>query len=136
VWIQEALIGQQTLSPIVAPEAAADAPPLAQAYERSRVCTAEMNGQALVWTERVLVVHSPAHTEKLSASLRQRLATATAKLMALTPPRGPGKRPITTEVTLLAAANAILQRYGVEALLTYAFERQVEQQVKFQQPQN
>ena len=134
VWIQEALMGQQTLSPIVAPEAAADAPPLAQAYERSRVCTAEMNGQALVWTERVLVVHSPAHAEKLSASLRQRLATATAKLMALTPPRGPGKRPITTEVTLLAAANAILQRYGVEGLLTYAFERQVEQQVKFVGP--
>jgi transposase len=130
-WIQDALTGQQPLSPIVAPEAAADDPPLAQGYERSRVCTTEMHGQALVWTERVLVVHSSAYAETLTRALLQRLATATAKLMALTPARGRGKRQITEKGTLLAAANAILQRYGVEGLLTYRFERQVEQQLKF-----
>jgi transposase len=131
VWIQEALTGQQTLSPICAPEAAADAEPLAQGYERSRVCTTEINGRVLVWTERVLVVHSPAYAETLTRALLQRLTTATAKLTALTPARGRGKRQITDEGTLLAAANAIVQRYGVAGLLTYSFERQVEQQLKF-----
>ena len=131
VWIQEAPTGQAALRPIVAPDAAADDPPLAEGYERSRACTMEVNGQALSWTERVLVVHSPTYAETLTRALQQRLATASAKLTALTPARGPGKRQISDEVTLVAAANAILQRYGVEGLLTYSFERQVEQQVKF-----
>ncbi len=52
-WIRDALTGQQTLSPIVAPEAEAGDEPLAQGYERTRVRTTEMNGQPLVWTERV-----------------------------------------------------------------------------------
>ncbi len=67
----------------------------------------------------------------MTRGLVQRLATATAKLMALTPPRGRGKRQTSEDVTLVAAANAILQRYAVEGLLTYTFERQVEQPVKF-----
>ncbi len=67
----------------------------------------------------------------MTRGLVQRLATATAKLMALTPSRGRGKRQTSEDVTLVAAANAILQRYAVEGLLTYTFERQVEQPVKF-----
>lgn len=130
-WIQAALAGEQPGIPIMAPEAPAETTPLATGYERTRGCQARVNGQALGWKERVLVVHSPAYAEILMRGLERRLATATVKLRALTPARGPGKRQITEEPALVAAAQAILEHYQVVDLLTYTFERQVEQQVKF-----
>ncbi len=131
VWIQEALDGKQTLIPIYAPGASADEPPLAEGYERTRVHTAQVAGRSLVWTERVLVVRSEAYAEVMTRGLERRLANAMTKLNALTPPRGRGKRQIEDEETLTAAADAILQTHRVEGLLSYTFERQVEQQVKY-----
>lgn len=131
VWIQQALDGKQTLSAIYAPDASADEQPLAEGYERTRVHTAQVEGRSLVWTERVLVVRSEVYAEVMTRGLERRLANATAKLNALTPPRGRGKRQIEDEETLTAAADAILQTHRVEGLLSYTFERQVEQQVKY-----
>jgi len=47
--------------------------------------------------------------------------------MALTPPRGRGKRPITDEATLLEAIDLVLTEHRVEGLLSVAGETQVEQ---------
>jgi transposase len=85
----------------------------------------------VTWTERIFVVQSRSYAEVLERGLEQRLSTATAKLLALTPPRGRGKRQISEEAPLMAAAEAIIQAHRVEGLLTYAFERQAEQVVKF-----
>jgi transposase len=130
-WIQEALDGMYTLTPIYAPDAQEGDDPIAQGYERARLCTAQAGEQYLEWMERVLVVHSPAYAAAQQRSLERRLERATTKLSALTPPRGRGKRQIKEEAVLVAAAEAILQKYQVEGLLSYAFERQVEQQVKY-----
>jgi len=130
-WIQEALDGTYTLMPIYAPDAEAGDDPIAQGYERTRLCTAQAGDQLLEWTERVLVVHSPAYAKAQQRSLARRLERATVKLNALTPPRGRGRRQIKEEAILVAAAEAILQKYQVEGLLSYTFERQVEQQVKY-----
>jgi transposase len=51
--------------------------------------------------------------------LEKRLATATVKLQALTPPRGRGRRQIQDEALLVEKANAILQEHRVEGLLAY-----------------
>jgi transposase len=131
VWIQEAVDGKHELSPIRAPGASVDEKPLAEGYERIRVHTAQVEGRSLEWTERVLVVHSQVYAEIMTRGLERRLANATAKLNALTPPRARGKRQIEEEETLVAAAKAILQDHRVEDLLSYTFERQVEQQVKY-----
>jgi len=131
VWIQEALDGKHSLVPVYAPEAQEGDAPIAEGYELVRPCTVQVNGQTLEWTERVLVIHSRAYAEALTRGLERRLARAAAKLNVLTPPRGRGKRQITEETTLVAAAEAILQAYKVEGLLSYTFERQVEQQVKY-----
>jgi transposase len=131
VWIQEAVDGKQALSPVRAPGASADEEPLAEGYERSRVHTVQVEGQRLAWTERVLVVRSQVYADIMTRGLERRLANATAKLNALTPPRSRGKRQIEDEETLVAAATAILQNHRVEDLLSYTFERQVEQQVKY-----
>lgn len=63
--------------------------------------------------------------------MQQRLETAEAKLYALTPPRGPGRRQITDEAQLKEAADAILKTRDVEGLLHYEYERQVEQETRF-----
>ena len=131
VWIQEAVDGKHELSPIHAPGASADEKPLAEGYERTRVHTAQVEGQTLEWTERVLVVHSEVYADVMTRGLERRLANATTKLTALTPPRGRGKRQIEDEETLVAAANTILHNHRVEGLLSYTFERQVEQRAKY-----
>jgi len=130
-WIQAALSGEQPLTEIQAPEAAAGDAPMAVGYAVTRPCTAVVEGQALASTERVLVVHSAAYAEMQQRGLEGRLARATTKLQALTPPRGRGKRQIQDEVALTVAAEAILQAHKVKGLLTYSYERQVERTVKY-----
>jgi transposase len=91
----------------------------------------QVGDQTFEWIERVLVVRSFAHAEVLKKGLERRLATATTKLEALTPPRGRGRRQIEEEQILVERADAILKQHRVEDLLSYTFERQVEQQVKY-----
>jgi transposase len=130
-WIQVALDGQQTLTDIYVRDERDRPVLLGQGYETSRVCWAHLEGKTVTWTERVFVVHSQAYAEVLGRGLEQRLAKATAKLQALTPPRGRGKRQITAETDLIQTAEAIVQAHRVEGLLSYTFERQEEHLVKF-----
>lgn len=97
----------------------------------TRPCTAQVEGQDLTWTERVLVVHAAAYAAMQQRGLEGRLARATAKLQALTPPRGRGKRQVQDEVSLTVAAEAILHAHKLQGLLTYSYERQVERQLKY-----
>jgi transposase len=99
---------------------------LAQGYERNRTC---VSGN-LRWQERVLVVRSQAYADTQRRYLEDRLTKAQAALLALTPSVGRGKRQISEEVALQSAAEAILTRHRAQGLLTYHFERQVEQEVK------
>jgi len=130
-WVQAALSGEQPLTAIQVPEAEEGDEALAVGYEVSRPCRAEVEGQPLAWTERVLVVHSAAYAEMQQRGLAGRLARAATKLQALTPPRGRGKRQIQDEVALSVAAEAILQAHKVKGLLTYSYERQVERTVTY-----
>ncbi len=130
-WIQEGLDGTYTLEPIYAPDAEEGDDPITWGYERARLCKAQDGNQHLEWTERVLVIHSLAYAEAQQRGLERRLERAAARLNALTPPRGRGKRQITEEAALVAAAEAMVQKYQVAELLSYTFERQVEQQVKY-----
>jgi transposase len=72
-----------------------------------------------------------AHAQTLTRQLEERLAKAEAALQALTPPVGRGKRQVTEEGALQQAAEGVLSKYRVQGLLTYRFERQVEQEVKW-----
>jgi transposase len=76
------------------------------------------------WCERILLVRMERLRQQQLTSLDERLAKATAHLLALTPPPARGKRQFRTEAELVAAGDAILRRYQVEGLLTYSFERQ------------
>ena len=130
-WVQAALADKQLLSEISILDEKGQKVVLGQGYETSRPCAAQVEGEMVSWTERIFVVHSESYAETLVRGLAQRLSTATAKLQALTPARGRGKRQITDQAPLTSAAEAILQSQRVEGLLTYSFERQEEHLVKW-----
>jgi transposase len=101
----------------------------AEGYEFERTCGAP--GSDEEWTERVLVVRSPAHTARQAAGLETRLRRAEQKLAALTPPRGRGKRQITDEATLLEAIDSVLKAHRVEGLLSVEWEQQIERKTQY-----
>ena len=96
----------------------------AEGYEFERTCCAPEGDKE--WAERVLVVRSPAHAARQAAGLETRLVHAETKLVALTPPRGRGKRQITDEATLLEAIDSVLTAHRVDGLCSVAWEKQTE----------
>jgi transposase len=102
---------------------------VAEGYELQRTCCAP--DSVGVWCERVLVVRSPMHASQQAAGLEKRLSHAETTLMALTPPRGRGKRQITDEATLVEAIARVLTEHRVEGLLCVAWEKQVEQTTRY-----
>jgi transposase len=101
----------------------------AEGYEFERTCCAP--GSEVAWRERVLVVRSPMHANHQAAGLEKRLRHAETQLMALTPPRGRGKRQITDEATLVEAIDRVLTVHRVEELLSVVWEKQVEQTTQY-----
>lgn len=101
----------------------------AEGYEFERTCGAPAGDEE--WTERVLVVRSPAHAARQAAGLETRLGHAEQKLAALTPPRGRGKRQITDEATLVAAIDTVLKTHRVDRLLSVVWEKQIERTTRY-----
>jgi transposase len=101
----------------------------AEGYEFERTCRAPGSGGE--WSERVLVVRSPMYATQQAAGLEKRLSYAETQLIALTPPRGRGKRQITDEATLVEAIAHVLTAHRVDGLLSVAWEKQVEQTTQY-----
>jgi transposase len=101
----------------------------AEGYEFERTCGAPDSDVA--WRERVLVVHSPLHATQQTAGLAKRLHHAETALIALTPPRGRGKRQITDAATLVEAIDRVFKDQRVEGLLSVTWEKQVEQSIQY-----
>jgi transposase len=121
-WIEAGVAQAEGLTPVLSQDGKQV---VAQGYELSRTCvSAEMH-----WQKRVLVVRSQAYADTQARHLQERLTKAQAALLALTPPVGRGKRQIKEEEALQSAAEAALAKYGVTGLLTYTYERQVEQEI-------
>ena len=102
---------------------------MAEGYAGERTCGAP--GGAGVWRERVVVVRSPMHADQQAAGLEKRLGHAETHLMALTPPRGRGKRHLTDEATLVEAIDRVLTAHRVDGLLRVAWDKQVEQTTQY-----
>ena len=136
-WIEEGNAGLRTLTPITTTDASGNVVELGKGYEFTRECQATLvnqatlQGQEIIWMERVLVIYSGAYAKALQRGLQERLATAKAKLLALTPPPGRGKRQIQEEAALHKAAEAILASHHLGGLLGYSFERQETQQTQY-----
>lgn len=96
---------------------------IATGYEQSHLQSiTHADGTKTEWTERLLLIHSPAYEQQQQRGLEQRLQTASAKLKALTPPVGRGKRQIRELEVLQDKAQTILKSHRVEGLLAYTYE--------------
>ncbi|MEA2008164.1 MAG: transposase [Chloroflexota bacterium] len=100
-------------------------------FEVSRGQKAVVDGQDIVWTERLLVIRSHQYEKTIKKGLHRRLEKAEKALKALTPARSRGKRQIEDEASLLAAIKRIEERYRVAGLFDYHYEQEVsERQVR------
>lgn len=85
-----------------------------------------LDGEELCqWSERLLLLYSPALAQSGYRGLRKRLQKAEAKLLALTPEPGRGKKQFSELASLQQAVEAIQKRYKVSGLLDVTFEKQV-----------
>jgi transposase len=92
-------------------------------YVTERVVESQTGvGDALSWTEQLFLVHSPSHEQKQAEGLAKRIATATTKLLALTPTVGRGHKQISDATDLEQKATAILNAHRLAGLLDYTFE--------------
>lgn len=140
-WVKAIGDGAHPLQSIYIENARGERELLAEGYEFERTVRAEVAagqkddaGGAVhppAWTERVLIVRPESYRRAQLEALENRLRRARAKLLALTPPPGRGRRQIREEGDLVNAASAILKAYEVEGLLTYTFERQEKRETRY-----
>jgi transposase len=83
------------------------------------------DGTTITWTERALIIRSKAFAETKERHFEQRLARTEAKLEALTPLPGRGKRQFKDEDTLRQAVDTIVQTSKTTAFFDIELERQV-----------
>jgi len=130
-WVAAAATDEHPLEAVYTEDDQGERRLLAEGYAFERTVTAAVADGAHTWSERVLVVRSEHYRQVQQAGLDRRLQRATARLLALTPTPGRGKRQIQEEGALVSAADAILHAEGVAGLLTYAFERQEQRQTQY-----
>ena len=131
-WVRDALDREEqgALEQVCLTPADGDECVVAVGHELARLQSGECDEQPVEWMERVLVVKSFAFADAQQRRLQARLDTAEAQIFALTPPRGPGKRQIDDEATLVARIEKILTTQKVEEFFTVRYARQVERGVK------
>ena len=98
---------------------------IARGFEVEREQTVVVAGQAVTWSERLLVVRSFSYQASMLAGLHRRLDKAEPALQALTPARSRGQRQIQDEASLLSAIERIEKQYGVQGLFTYEYQQEV-----------
>jgi transposase len=130
-WIAAANAHPEALQALHITAADGSEPLLAKGCTFERLVEVTTQTASQEWCERILLVRMERLRQQQLASLDERLAKATAQLLALTPPPARGKRQFQSEAALVAAGAAILRRYQVEGLLTYRFARQETHQRKY-----
>lgn len=111
VWTEE-----QLLMPICRPGEDGEPEEIAQGFELSQTMSAEVNGQAIAWSERRLVIRSHSMVERATKNLHRRLNKAQEELAALLEHKR-GKRKIRELSELRERTEAILTRHKVADLI-------------------
>ena len=121
--------GEQPLTPVYKRQPynePADRQLQALAYETERLQETEVAGQMVAWQERLFAIYSPSLAQRARQGLAQRLQNAREALLALTPPRGRGRKQWQDLEALERKAAAILKRHRVQGLLAVDYHLEVE----------
>ena len=78
IWIATARMALQARFCLVCPDTEEAEALWEEGYEFTRECAATVTGEAITWTERVLMVYSRSYKKTLARGLQKRLVTATA----------------------------------------------------------
>src|SRR5262249_31242009 len=119
--VDAALSGGVTLCPITRVDADGQEVHLADGTEQSVTLRAQIDGQAVSWTERRLLVRSRAAQVAQTQAMEQRLVAAEAALAELLLARRGKARPA-TPADAEAAVATILERYQVSGLLAVSIQ--------------
>jgi transposase len=132
-WIEKgvALYERDELTVFAVKNAKGEEEVKVKGYEIVREHAAVKGDTEIRWEERVLIGNSPMHANVQENGLEKRMRNAQEKILALTPERGRGRRQITEEADLIAAADGILKKHKVEGLVTYEYIKEVEREEKY-----
>jgi transposase len=119
VWAQA-----QAVTPILRPLPNGKQEVMGEGYERLEPLTAMVAEETITWMERRLVIRSHHLAQTGERALHSRLAKAQAALAALQE-RRQGKKRFVQLDALREAADAILQRYQVQGLLSVCYTLEV-----------
>jgi transposase len=97
---------------------------IAEGFEQSVMCSGEVAGQSLNWTERQVLVQSVKLATAATAALHTRLSKAQAALAQLNEHKQ-GKKVYHDADSLQQAAQALCKQHQVEGLLRLQIEEQV-----------
>lgn len=117
--------GEQPLRPICRPDEDGKPEEIAQGFELSQTMSAEVDGQAITWAERRLVIRSHAMAERATETLHRRLNKAQEELAALLEHKR-GKRRIRELPELREKTEAILARHRVADLIQVDLDESVQ----------
>ena len=118
--------GEQELTDIYREREDGEGERIAECYERVETLTAVVEGEAVTWEERRLVVRSLKQAQRMQEGLGARLVKAQAAVVALNK-RGRGRKRFTDLKSLSQAAEAILKRHQVQGLLRLSYEEKLSQ---------
>jgi len=128
-WVTPVVDGEQSASLIWRHDEL-----VAAGYEFVRKQEVVVDEQPLAWDERVQLVRSLALAQSEARSLEKHLQQAMAALLALTPPPGRGRRPLTDIGALHTAIERVLTDNRVKGLLNVHIERQEKQRTRYVGP--
>jgi len=115
-WLDTLLADPATLTPVMRSGPDGQPTKLAEGCEQAVTLTTLVEGQAVTWTERRMLVRSPSQAHAQQTALEQRLQHALTSLADLTIKRR-GKARLSDLAALEQAAAAVLARYQVADLI-------------------
>lgn len=130
-WIDEAVLGKQSLQKLTRLDEEGKKVVFAHAYERQRSQRSVVAEREVAWTERVQVIRSLELAQRQAKQLDQRLREAEAALRDLTPSVGRGHKQYREEEALRAAVAAVQEQHRVASLLKVTWQREEQHKTRY-----
>ena len=131
-WVDAVVGGSQPVELLYVTDEKGNTTLFGAGYELGRPCQWAIDDDVFEWSERVQLVKSLALARRQAEQLEERLRRAEEEVRALTPPVSRGHRQYRDEGTLQEAITEVLQRHGVSALLSVAWQREEQRQKRYE----
>ncbi len=132
-WIETALANRQKIVPLSC-QRHDQTNELGEGYEWQRRCQATVGEETVNWQERVQLIRIGSIVKSQQKNLEARLSRAEAKVRALTPKPGKGRRAYREEAALRTAVTQVLEDEDVTGLMAVQWEKRTEERERYVGP--